>query len=142
MRDAAPVPWSLDARLQADAVGIADLPLSRILVMKDANFPWLLLVPRIAAASDILDLSAADQARLMGEIARVAGALKTLTRCDRLNIAALGNVVAQLHVHVIARRRDDIAWPRPVWNHAPPLAYDAPALARFIAALRAAADLG
>ena len=83
---------------------IGDLPLCRVLVIKDANYPWLLLVPRRPDIVEIIDLDEADQAQLMTEISRVARALKDITKCEKLNIAALGNMVPQLHVHIIARR--------------------------------------
>src|ERR1700727_227128 len=96
--------WSLHSQLKKDTIDIGDLPLCRVLVIKDANFPWLLLVPRRADVVEIIDLDEVEQAQLMTEISRVARALKEVTRCDKLNIAALGNVVPQLHVHIIARR--------------------------------------
>ena len=92
--------------------------------MNDANYPWLLLVPRRAGAVEIIDLDEVEQAQLMTEIARVARALKDVTGCDKLNIAAIGNVVPQLHVHVVARRKGDAAWPKPVWGAVPPRPYD------------------
>jgi diadenosine tetraphosphate (Ap4A) HIT family hydrolase len=107
-------PWSLHPQLEKDATPVGDLPLSRVLAVNDANFPWLLLVPRRTGASEIIDLAEPDQARLTTEIARVASALKSITSCDKLNVAAIGNVVPQLHVHVVARRIGDAAWPRPV----------------------------
>src|ERR1700746_2089820 len=117
--------WSLPPQLKQDTIDIGDLPLCRVLVIKDANYPWLLLVPRREDAVEIIDLSEIEQAQLMTETSRVARALKEVTKCDKLNIAALGNAVPQLHVHIIARRTGDIAWPRPVWGVAPPLAHDA-----------------
>ena len=128
--------WSLNSRLEKDTITIGDLPLSRVLVIKDANYPWLLLVPRRAGASDLIDLTEAEQAQLATEINRVSRALKDITRPDKLNVAALGNVVPQLHVHIIARRTTDAAWPRPVWGVAPPLPYDPAEAARFTQALR------
>lgn len=110
------------SRFAADSAGIGDLPLSRLLVNKDANYPWLILVPHRRDASEIIDLPEPEQ--LMSEIALVASALKQLTRCDKLNIAALGNVVPQLHVHIVARRKGDAAWPGPVWGRAAPRAYE------------------
>ncbi len=107
------------SRFAADSTGIGDLPLSRLLVNKDANYPWLILVPRRKDASEIIDLPEPERAQLMSEIALVASALKQLTRCDKLNIAALGNVVPQLHVHIVARRKGDAAWPGPVWGAVP-----------------------
>jgi diadenosine tetraphosphate (Ap4A) HIT family hydrolase len=116
-------------------VPVCDLALSRLLAMNEANFPWLILVPRRAAVSEIIDLGD-EQALLMDEIALVSRALKDQTRCDKLNVAAIGNVVAQLHIHVVARRKDDPAWPKPVWGALPRRAYDADALERFIASIR------
>ncbi|MBO4225914.1 HIT domain-containing protein [Bradyrhizobium neotropicale] len=134
--------WSLHARLKEDTIDIGDLPLCRVLVIKDANYPWLLLVPRREGAVEIIDLEGVEQAHLMTEISRVARALKDITKCDKLNIAALGNAVPQLHVHIIARRTSDAAWPRPVWGVAPPLAHDAEEVQNFISALRRKIWLG
>jgi diadenosine tetraphosphate (Ap4A) HIT family hydrolase len=134
--------WSLHAQLKQDTIDIGDLPLCRVLVIKDANYPWLLLVPRRDKAEEIIDLAEVEQAQLMTEVSRVARALKDITKCDKLNIAALGNVVPQLHVHVIARRAGDVAWPRPVWGVAPPLSHDAEEVQTFISALRRKIWLG
>jgi diadenosine tetraphosphate (Ap4A) HIT family hydrolase len=130
-----PPDWSLHPRLEKDAVLVGDLALSRVLVMNDANFPWLILVPRRAGAVELLDLAEPERTALMAEIAQAGNALKALTGCDKLNIAAIGNIVPQLHVHVIARRRGDACWPRPVWGQVPPLDYDERALARFVETL-------
>jgi diadenosine tetraphosphate (Ap4A) HIT family hydrolase len=129
--------WSLHPQLAEDTAEIGDLPLSRVLVSKDANYPWLVLVPRRARAVEIIDLNEAEQAQLMTEIARVSRALRDITKCHKLNVAALGNAVPQLHVHVIARHTTDAAWPRPIWGAAPPLAYDPQEIEKFIGALRA-----
>ena len=107
-----------------------------MLIIKDANYPWLLLVPRRPEIDEILDLDEVEQAQLMTEITRVARALKSVTACDKLNIAALGNAVPQLHVHVIARRKTDAAWPRPVWGAVPPLDHDPTELENFTSAIR------
>jgi len=131
-----PAAWSLHQQLTQDTIDIGDLPLCRVLVIKDANYPWLLLVPRREGAVEIIDLDDVEQAQLTTETSRVARALKEITKCDKLNIAALGNVVPQLHVHIIARRKNDAAWPRPVWGVAPPLAHDAAEVQNFISALR------
>ena len=137
MNDSNPPPaWTLHPQLERDTVTIADLALSRLLVSHDANYPWLLLVPRCPGASEIIDLDTAEQAQLMIEIDAVSRALKAVTACDKLNIAAIGNMVPQLHVHVVARRRDDPAWPKAVWGAMPARAYDLAARERFIAALR------
>ncbi len=127
--------WSLHSQLAADTVPVCDLPLSRLLAMNDANFPWLILVPRRAGASEMIDLGA-EQALLMDEISLVSRALKDETRCDKLNVAAIGNVVPQLHVHIVARRKDDAAWPKPVWGAAPRRPYDPAVLDAFVAIVR------
>jgi diadenosine tetraphosphate (Ap4A) HIT family hydrolase len=134
--------WTLSAQLKTDTIDIGDLPLSRVLIIKDAHYPWLLLVPRRADIIEIIDLSEVEQAQLMTEVCRVARALKDITKCDKLNIAALGNLVPQLHVHVIARRAGDAAWPRPVWGVMPPLPHDAEEVQNFISALRRKIWLG
>jgi diadenosine tetraphosphate (Ap4A) HIT family hydrolase len=133
--------FTLHPRLEKDTASVGDLPLSRVLVMNDANFPWLVLVPRRTNVGEIIDLADHEQATLMIEIGCVATALKALTGCDKLNIAAIGNIVPQLHVHVVARRRGDVAWPKPVWGNSPPLDYDPRALAGFIERIRDAIGL-
>jgi diadenosine tetraphosphate (Ap4A) HIT family hydrolase len=133
---APPATWSLHPQLERDTVNIGDLPLCRVLIINDANYPWLLLVPRRPGVDEIVDLDEVEQAQLMTEITRVARALKAVTGCDKLNIAALGNVVAQLHVHVIARRKTDAAWPRPVWGTVPPISHDPTELENFTSAIR------
>src|SRR6266496_2034549 len=117
--------WSLHSQLKEDTIDIGDLPLCRVLVIKDAHYPWLLLVPRRYDTVEIIDLEEVEQAQLMTEISRVARALKEITKCDKLDIAAIGNLVPQLHVHVPARRRRDPSDPPPVWGGLPPLAHDA-----------------
>jgi diadenosine tetraphosphate (Ap4A) HIT family hydrolase len=101
-----------------------------------------MLVPRRLEKVEIIDLDEVEQAQLMAEVSRVARAVKDITKCDKLNIAALGNMVPQLHVHVIARRTSDAAWPRPVWGVVPPLAHDAAEVQHFISALRRKIWLG
>ena len=131
-----PPPWSLHPQLEQDTEAVGDLPLSRLLVNNDANYPWLLLVPRRPGVREIIDLDEKDQAQLMIEIAHTSRALKEVTACHKLNVAAIGNVVLQLHIHIVARERDDPAWPKPVWGTAPVRAYDPAERERFIAALR------
>ena len=128
--------WSLHPQLDKDTINIGDLPLSRVLVIKDANYPWLLLVPRRVDIRELIDLDDVEQAQLTTEINRVARALKDVTKPDKLNIAALGNAVPQLHIHIIARRTSDAAWPRPVWGVVLPLPHDPQEVEAFIAALR------
>jgi diadenosine tetraphosphate (Ap4A) HIT family hydrolase len=134
--------WSLHPKLKEDTIDIGDLPLCKVLVIKDANYPWLMLVPRRPEKVEIIDLDEVEQAQLMAEVSRAARAVKDITKCDKLNIAALGNMVPQLHVHVIARRTNDAAWPRPVWGVVPPLAHDAAEVQHFISALRRKIWLG
>ena len=134
--DAKSAGWALDPQLAHDTTAIGDLPLCRVLLINDANYPWLLLVPRRQGIVEIADLDAARQAQLMGEIAEAARALKAVTGCDKINIAALGNAVAQLHVHVIARSRGDAAWPKPVWGAVPARAYQQTVSQTLIATLR------
>src|SRR5580700_4451625 len=135
----APAPngaFTLDPQLERDTAMVGDLPLSRVLLMNDAGFPWLIAVPRHAGAVEIFDLGTAERAQLMGELALLAQLLKDLTGCDKINIAAIGNVVSQLHIHVIARRRTDAAWPRPVWGALPARPYGAAERDRLIHAIR------
>jgi diadenosine tetraphosphate (Ap4A) HIT family hydrolase len=127
--------WSLHPRLENDTTPVGDLALSRVLAIDDADYPWLVLVPRRAGAVEIADLGA-DAARLMDEILLASRVLKAVTRCDKLNVAAIGNVVPQLHVHIVARRKDDPLWPKPVWGHVSPRARDAENFARFIAKIK------
>ena len=132
--------WSLHQQLAADTVPVGDLALSRLLAINAADYPWLVLVPRRAGAVELADLGA-DAFPLTAEIALVSLALKELTHCDKLNIAAIGNVVPQLHVHIVARRKDDPLWPKPVWGHMQPSKGEAAAFARFVAAIRAGAGI-
>ncbi len=108
--------WSLHPQLAADTVPVGDLALTRVLLANDANYPWLILVPRIVGVTEITDLDPNEQVQLLGEIDAAARALKSVTAYEKLNVAALGNMVAQLHVHVIGRRHGDAAWPKPVWG--------------------------
>lgn len=133
--------FALDPRLVADTHVIGELPLCRLLLMDDARYPWLILVPRIAGARELIDLDESDQRSLLAELAGVGRALEALLGPDKLNIAALGNVVPQLHVHVIARHTRDAAWPRPVWNVGERDPYAPDALQRRLAAMRAALRL-
>lgn len=115
--------FALDPRLAADTTHLGDLALCRVLLMDDARFPWLVLVPRRAGLVEIGDLAEDDHRALWDEV-RIAGrVMQALARPDKLNVAALGNVVAQLHVHVVGRFRSDPAWPGPVWGHGERMAY-------------------
>ncbi len=107
----------LDARLQADTVPVASLDMCDVLLMNDARFPWLIVVPRETSLVEIADLGEHAQQRLWHEVNRAAATLRQVAPCDKLNIGALGNIVRQLHIHVVARREGDAAWPGPVWGH-------------------------
>jgi carboxymethylenebutenolidase len=109
--------FALHPTLAADCSEVAELPLCRVLLMNDARYPWLILVPKVKDAREIIDLPRADQHRLMDEIARASAVLQSVCDPTKLNIGALGNRVPQLHVHVIARFDGDAAWPDPVWGH-------------------------
>jgi diadenosine tetraphosphate (Ap4A) HIT family hydrolase len=109
--------FELHPRIAAETVPLGDLMICRVLMMDDARYPWLMLVPRRPNITELFDLAVTERAILMEEIATVAAALKQLTQCQKLNIATLGNVVPQLHVHVVARFENDGAWPNPVWGN-------------------------
>lgn len=128
--------FPIDPRLVADTHPLGELPLSIVLLMDDARFPWLILVPRIAGARELLDLDEADRHSLMGELTDVGRALEMLLAPDKLNVAALGNIVPQLHVHLIVRYTTDAAWPKPVWGHGERIRYETGARTATIARLR------
>ena len=109
----------LDPRLAADSLMLADGPLSQLRLMDDARFAWLVLVPRVADATEWIDLDGANQRLLLAEVNRAGRLLRATGPCAKLNIGALGNIVRQLHVHVVARTEDDAAWPGPVWGSGP-----------------------
>lgn len=133
--------FTLDPRLAGDTHRVGDFELSRVLLMDDARFPWLILVPRRANVRELIDLDAGDQQRLLAEIDRCARVLRTFDKSDKLNIAALGNVVAQLHVHVVARHANDAAWPRPVWGVGEREPYASDALSERLATMRRALEI-
>lgn len=113
----------LNERLAADTVFIAKLKLCRVLLMRDSSFPWLILVPEREGVREVHELERDDRAALMDEINAASLALDGLFKPDKINIGALGNIVPQLHIHVIARRTTDRAWPGPVWGSGPSLPY-------------------
>lgn len=108
--------FPLDPRLATDTVPVAALALCNVLLMDDARFAWMVLVPRRHGCVEISDLSVDEQALLWREVNRASAALRAAVPCDKLNLGALGNVVRQLHVHVVARVQGDVAWPGPVWG--------------------------
>ena len=128
--------FELDDRLKADTVEIGELTLCRVLLMNDAQYPWVILVPRRENVREVFELSEADQHRLSLESSAVAKAMAEYFKAEKMNVAALGNMVPQLHIHHIARFRDDAAWPKPVWGVHPPTAYGEAELAERISALK------
>jgi diadenosine tetraphosphate (Ap4A) HIT family hydrolase len=118
--------FALHPRLESDCHFVCDWPLCRVLLMNDARYFWLVLVPRRDGITEITDLSAEDRAALMEEAAR-AGAIIKAAGAAKLNIGALGNLVPQLHLHVVGRSPGDPAWPAPVWGHSPAVPYGGPA---------------
>ena len=133
-----PAGWHMHPQLADDTHPVAHFPLSDLQLMDDANHPWLILVPRVRDAVELIDLAAMQQTELMREIGVASRMLQRVFKPYKLNVAALGNVVPQLHVHVIARFTDDIAWPRPVWGMAMAQPYSTEALVQRIEHLRAA----
>lgn len=115
--------FSLDPRLQQDTIHLGAFPLSLLLLMDDCTYPWLILVPKRAGIREIYQLAPADQQQLMRESCHLAETLAALFHADKLNIAALGNVVPQLHLHHVVRFGTDPAWPAPVWGRAPAVPY-------------------
>lgn len=113
----------IDERLLKDSLAVTSLTLCDVRLMNDANYPWLLLIPRVEKAREIIDLSDDDQLALMREITLTSKILQRLTGCHKLNVAALGNQVPQLHVHIIARFTTDIAWAAPVFGKFPSVPY-------------------
>ncbi|NVZ63565.1 HIT domain-containing protein [Pseudomonas gingeri] len=113
----------LDSRLQQDTLPMGDFPLCRLLLSNDSNYPWFILVPRRANISELFQLEAADQEQLWRETTELARVLKDTFEADKMNVAALGNVVSQLHMHVIVRRQSDADWPAPVWGKHPAQPY-------------------
>ncbi|WP_109125741.1 HIT family protein [Dyella sp. C11] len=116
--------FTLDARLQNDTKHVASLSLCDVLLMNDARFPWLVLVPRMSGMTEICDLLPGDQAMLWREVTLASEALRSLAPFDKLNLGALGNIVRQLHIHVVGRREGDAAWPGPVWGSGAAMPYE------------------
>lgn len=115
--------FSLHPRLAADCFDLGSLPLCQVLLMNDERFPWCILVPRIPDLRDLHDVPRPRRTELFDEIEQVSSALMQLQHADKMNVAALGNVVPQLHLHVIARTTTDAAWPAPVWGQGTAVPY-------------------
>ena len=130
--------FTLDPRLAADTFEIAELAVSRLLLMNDSRYPWLILVPRRPDLREIIDLDAPARALLMEEIAAASQFVRALPDVEKINVGALGNVVSQLHVHVLGRTVGDAAWPGPVWGAGAAVRYTPESAAALIAKARAA----
>ena len=130
-----------DPAFDAGSVVVGDWPLCQVRLQDDARFPWLILIPRRPGLRELEDLTRDDRAALMDEMVRAGEAVRRLGEADRrpvdkLNVAALGNVTAQLHVHVVGRRRDDGLWPDPVWGRGPAVPYAPEVRDEVLAAVR------
>ena len=132
--------FKLDERLFKDTVVLGDFTLCRVLLMNDSRYPWLILVPRRADISELFELNMAEQQQLWQETSYVGQVLKDVFQADKINIATLGNVVKQLHMHIVVRMQDDAAWPAPVWGNGAAQAYTGEVLAAMRARLQAAFD--
>lgn len=128
--------YRLHPQLAADSHPVAKLELCELRLMDDANYPWLVLVPRLPEARELIDLEPGPRRLLMDEIDHASRMLRSLFRPHKLNVAALGNLVPQLHVHVIARFREDPAWPAPVWGRVAALPYSPERLVERVELLR------
>lgn len=134
--------FALAERLAQDTVPIGEFDLSTVLLMNDSRFPWAILVPRRAGLAELYELTRADRALLTEEIAVMAETMQRLTGAQKMNVAALGNQVRQLHVHIIGRHENDAAWPNPVWNTGPGNPYPPGEAEAFAARLAKALQLG
>lgn len=128
--------FELHSQLEKDCVSVCELPLSLVLLMNDSQFPWLIQVPKIANITEVIQLSEQQQATLWQESALIDRSLQAMFQPDKLNLAALGNMVPQLHIHHIARFKQDLAWPGPVWGKAPAVPYEPDDLEKTIQGLR------
>lgn len=139
--------FKADPAFEAGSVAVCDWPLCQLRLQDDARFPWLVLIPRRAGLREIEDLTPAERAVLMEEVVRAGDLVRSLGEAagrpvQKLNVAALGNVTAQLHIHVVGRRPDDGLWPDPVWGRGAAVAWGADGLQAAISRLRLSADAG
>jgi diadenosine tetraphosphate (Ap4A) HIT family hydrolase len=132
---------ALHPQLENDCLVLGRLELCQVLLMRDANYPWCILVPDRENITEIHHLNEADQLQLMRESVRLSHALESVFSPDKLNIASLGNVVAQCHVHHVVRYQTDVAWPAPVWGRVPAREYSDEALAEVVAAVKQSLSL-
>jgi diadenosine tetraphosphate (Ap4A) HIT family hydrolase len=128
--------FKLHPQLQQDCLTVGNFALSQILMMNDSQYPWFILVPRRAEIREIYQLTEADREQLLRESCWLAQALAKIYQPDKLNIAAIGNLVPQLHLHHVARYQTDIAWPAPIWGKFAAVAYSEQAAQTCIDSLR------
>ncbi len=134
--------FTLHPQLQKDSVLVGDFPLSLLLLSRDANYPWCVLVPKRAGLREIYELDEADRQQLLLESCELSEVMQSLFSADKMNVAALGNMVPQLHLHHIARYEGDAAWPGPIWGEVEPVPYSEDELLKRITAIRQAFDQG
>ncbi len=130
--------FAMDDRLLKDTIVLGDFALCRVLLMNDSRYPWLILVPRCLAVSEVFELTAEQQQQFWQETCFVSQVLKDMFQADKINIATLGNVVKQLHMHVVVRMQNDAAWPAPVWGNGEAQLYAEDAIAQICTRLHAA----
>lgn len=133
--------FELHPDLAGGGTVVGDLALSRLVLINDARYPWLCLVPRRPDLREIFDLTASERAELIEEISHVGKFMAAAFDADKINVGALGNITPQLHVHVIARRREDDAWPGPIWGKHPALPYAEEQLKQCVQLVRSALGL-
>ena len=136
-----PYAFTLDPQLEQDTVLVADWHLCQVRLMNDSRYPWVILIPKVEDVSEIHQLADEQQQLLLGESVRLSKALEQLFAPHKLNVAALGNMVRQLHIHHIVRFEDDASFPRPVWGVGDAVPYEAEALSETVNGLQIALDL-
>ena len=129
--------FSIAPAFEAGSVAAAEWPLCHVRLQDDARFPWLILIPRVEGAVELEDMSVEQRAVLIEETVRAGALVRRLGAVEKLNVGAIGNVTAQLHVHVVGRRRDDGLWPDPVWGRGPSIPYDPAERARLLETIAA-----
>ena len=130
------MPFTIDTKLATDTIDLGSLTLCEVLLMNDSRFPWIILVPKIPNLQDFHELPSRFRDVLSQEIETVSTVIQKLWQVDKMNVAALGNQVSQLHIHVIGRRRTDEAWPNPVWGHGTSCPYSASDISKVIQSLK------
>ena len=128
--------FTVDPVIASLTLQLADWPVSRLFLYNDSRYHWGLLVPRRAGVIEMADLTPEDQAQMMREIVQLTGLVRALPGVEKINVGNLGNIVTQLHVHVIGRFKGDPAWPGPVWGHSNPVPWPEPAKAPLAQAVR------